>query len=224
MQEFRSVRRLHAGFALLLAGAVALSALPTVTSSAQQAPPMPSKDPAMVKAGTYTADPVHTLVGWRINHLGLNDYFGIFGDVTGTLEIDPADPATAKLDVTIPVATITTASARLEEHLMRPGKDGGQPDFFGPDPAPARFVSKSVTRTGENSAQIVGDLTFNGVTKPVAIIAELTGVGPNPLNKVETIGFEGRAIMRRSDFGLTTFLPVLGDEIELDITAAFELK
>ncbi|AKM09757.1 YceI family protein [Croceicoccus naphthovorans] len=179
-------------------------------------------DPALVKAGSYATDPHHTLVGWRVNHLGFNDYFGIFGDVTGTLDLDPANLSAAKVDVTIPVASVTTASAGLTEHLLRAGKDGGKPDFFGPSPAPARFVSTMVTPTGPMTAQIVGDLTLNGVTAPVAINATFTGAGPAPMSNKETVGFEGRALLKRSTFGIDMAIPLVSDEVELDITAAFE--
>ena len=78
---------------------------------AQQASQLPgSKNPAAVSGGTYTVDPAHTLVGWRVDHFGFNDYFGIFGDATGTLVIDPKNPAAAKVDITIPVSKVTTAS------------------------------------------------------------------------------------------------------------------
>ena len=65
---------------------------------------------------------------------------GIFGDVTGWLHLDPADLGKTKLDVTIPISKVTVASAGLRDHLLRPGKDGGKPDFFGDAPADARFV------------------------------------------------------------------------------------
>ena len=206
--------------ALLFAAALAAPAAMLGAQNTTQVPGV--ADVSRVTAGTYKTDPAHTLVGWRLNHFGLNDYFGIFGDIEGTLQIDPANPSAAKLDVTVPVAKVTTASEGLTEHLLRPGKDGGDPDFFGPDPTPARFVSTMVTSTGETTAQIVGDLTLNGVTKPVAIVATFTGAGANPMSKVETIGFEGRAMIRRSEFGIDTAVPMVSDEVELQLTAAFE--
>ncbi len=199
-------------------------ALPAAAVLAQGAPPMElgRPDPSLVKSGSYIADPNHTLVGWRVNHLGFNDYFGIFGNVTGTLELDTANLAAARLDVTIPVASVTTASTALTEHLLRAGKDGGKPDFFGADPAAARFVSTQVTQTGPASAMIVGNLTLNGKTAPVAIAATFTGAGPAPMSGTETIGFEGRAVLKRSTFGIDMAIPLVSDEVELDITAAFE--
>lgn len=179
-------------------------------------------DVSRVAAGSYAADPLHTLVGFRVNHFGFNDYFGIFGGVTGTLQIDPANPSAASVDVTIPVADVTVAAQGLKDHLLRAGEDGGDPDFFGPNPAAARFTSTSVAPTGDSSANITGNLTLNGVTRPVVVAAEFTGAGANPMSQVQTLGFEGRTTIKRSDFGVDAFIPLMSDEVELDITAAFE--
>lgn len=187
------------------------------------APALPGQvDVSRVAAGSYAADPLHTLVGFRVNHFGFNDYFGIFGDVTGTLQIDPANPSAASVDVTIPVADVTVAAQGLKDHLLRAGEDGGDPDFFGPNPAAARFTSTSVAPTGDTSANITGNLTLNGVTRPVVVAAEFTGAGANPMSQVQTLGFEGRTTIKRSDFGVDAFIPLVSDEVELDITAAFE--
>lgn len=189
---------------------------------AQGAPEVPgAADPARVTAGTYAADPAHSLIGFEVNHFGFNDYYGIFGDVAGTLVLDPANLDAAQVDVTIPVASVTTASKGLTEHLLRPGKDGGQPDFFGPSPAPARFVSTSVRAQG-TKATITGNLTLNGVTRPVTFEAEFTGAGVNPMNKKETVGFEAETSIKRSDFGVNYGIPLVSDEVELDISVAFE--
>lgn len=176
-------------------------------------------DPARVTGGTYQADPNHTLVGWRVDHLGFSDYFGLFGDVTGTLTIDPANVSAAKVDVSIPINPVV-ASADLHDHLLRPGKDGAAPDFFGASQQPAHFVSTSVAPGVDGqSAYIVGNLTLNGHTRPVAIQARFTGAGS--MMAKENIGFSGRALIKRSDFGISTGIPLVSDEVELDLTAAF---
>ncbi|MCZ8369596.1 MAG: YceI family protein [Porphyrobacter sp.] len=203
------------------AGATAFA--PALT--AQGAPQVPGvKDPSRMTAGTYAADPNHSLIGWEVSHFGFNDYFGIFGDVAGTLTIDPANPNTAKVDVTIPVANVTTASKALTDHLLRAGKDGGKPDFFGPAPAAARFVSTAVKVDAKDAtkAAITGDLTLNGVTKPITFEAEFTGAGNNPFNKKATIGFEAETSIKRSDLGVNYGIPFVSDEVELDISVAFE--
>lgn len=189
---------------------------------AQSGPEVPGAvDPARITGGEYTVDAGHTLIGWRVNHFGFNDYFGIFGDATGTLVMDPANPGAAKVDITIPISKVTTASAGLTDHLLRPGKDGGDPDFFGPSPADARFVSTSVAVDGM-TAQITGNLTLNGTTKPVTLDTKFTGAGANPFNKKETVGFEATTMIKRSDFDVNYGIPFVSDEVQLDITVAFE--
>lgn len=203
--------------ALLSVGSV------VVLNAQPSSPPLPGKaDPARVMPGRYTVDAAHTLVGWKVDHFGFNDYFGIFGDVTGTLQIDPDDLAATKLDVSIPISKVTVASPGLRDHLLRPGKDGGKPDFFGAAPADARFVSVTVKRTGPVSANIMGNLTLNGVTRPVTIAAEFSGAGNHPMNRKLNIGFHGRATIKRSDFGIVYAIPLVSDAVELDLSAAFE--
>ena len=204
-----------------MVGAIAFA--PALT--AQGAPEVPgAKDPSRVAAGTYAADPNHSLIAFEVNHFGFNDYYGLFGDIAGTLVIDPANLSAAKVDVMIPVANVTTASKGLTDHLLRPGKDGKTPDFFGPAPAAARFVSTAVKVDAKDAtmATITGDLTLNGVTRPVTFEAEFTGAGANPMNKKATIGFEAETSIKRSDFGVNYGIPFVSDEVELDISVAFE--
>lgn len=214
------IRYALAAAATLLAVTGGIAVAPVLF--AQDAPQVPGQlDPARVTAGTYAADSAHSLIAFEVNHFGFNDYYGIFGDVAGTLVIDPANPEAAMVDVTIPVASVTTASKGLTDHLLRPAKDGGSPDFFGAQPAPARFVSTAVEVDGM-TAMISGNLTLNGVTRPVTFEAEFTGAGTNPMNKKETIGFEAETEIKRSDFGVNYGIPLVSDEVELDISVAFE--
>ncbi|WP_373475369.1 YceI family protein [Sphingorhabdus sp.] len=201
---------------------LALPLLAAVPLMAQSAPQMPGiADVSRVSAGTYKTDPGHTLIGWRVSHFGFNDYFGIFGDATGTLDIDPANPNAAKVDITIPVGKLTTASAGLTGHMLRAGKDGGKADFFGPTPADAKFVSTKVEASGM-TAKITGDLTLNGVTKPVVLDAKFSGAGNNPFNKKATVGFHATTTIKRSEFGVSYGVPVISDDVALDISVAFE--
>ena len=202
----------------------ALIAVATVPALAvQEGPPqLPGQmDASRVAAGTYVTDPSHTLVAWSVNHFGFNDYYGAFGDVEGTLTMDPANPDAAKVDVTIPITSVSVVSEGLRDHLLRPGKDGGDPDFFGAEPEAARFVSTNVDVEG-TEATITGNLTMNGVTKPVTIDARFTGAGTNPMSKAETVGFEGTTTITRSDFGVDYAVPMVSDEVKLMISAAFE--
>jgi polyisoprenoid-binding protein YceI len=209
-----------AAMTALVSGAI-LTAPGLIAQETQEVPG--AQDPSRISGGTYSADPAHSLVEFEVSHFGFNEYFGIFGDVEGTLMLDPADPESAMVDVTIPIAKVTTASADLTDHLLRPGKDGSGPDFFGADPAPARFVSTSITLgEDEMTAEIIGDLTINGITKPVTLETEFVGAGVNPFNSKETVGFEAETTIMRSDFGIDYSIPLVSDEVELEISVAFE--
>jgi polyisoprenoid-binding protein YceI len=206
---------------------IALIALPLLVAAPIIAQPTAPKeapgkvDPARVTAGTYAVESTHSQVGFEVMHFGFNPYYGLFGDVTGSMTLDPKRPNATTVDVTIPVSSVVTSSKGLNEHLLRAGKDGGKPDFFGPTPAAARFVSTKVVSKGM-AAKITGNLTLNGMTKPVVLDAKFTGAGTNPYSKKATVGFEAETTIKRSDFGLTTGIPFVGDEVELDITVAFE--
>lgn len=209
----------------LIATVAAATAFGTVaTLSAQDMPTSAPGllDPARVMAGSYALDATHTQVAWEVSHFGFNDYFGLFGDIIGTLQLDPADLSTAAVDITIPISSVAVSSEGLREHLTRPGKDGGEADFFGADPAAARFVSDDVRRIDANRAAIFGTLTMNGKSGPVTLITEFTGAGTNPFNKKDTVGFEATASIERSQWDINGALPLVGDTVDLRISAAFE--
>lgn len=211
----------------LILAAATLIAVPLATAALVAQPPMTapgSKNPGAITGGTYTADPGHTLVKWTVNHLGFTPYWGLFGSVTGTLTLDPKNPAAAKVDVTIPVSKVTTASAGLTAHLLRAPKEaGGKPDFFGTAPADAKFVSTKVAVTGQ-TAKITGNLTVNGITKPVTLDAAFYGAGTMPaqMGGKENVGFTAKTTIKRSDFGISQGIPFVSDAVELEIAAAFE--
>ena len=214
------MRIAHSFAVLALVGAATVPAL----AMQDGAPQLPGQmDVSRVSGGTYETDPSHTLVAWTVNHFGFNDYFGAFGDIGGTLMIDPQNPEAAKVDVSIPINSIAVVSEGLRDHLLRPGKDGAEPDFFGPEPGMARFVSTGVdVASNGTEADITGNLTMNGVTKPVTFAAKFTGAGDNPMSEVETIGFMGTTSIKRSDFGIDYALPLVSDQVDLKISAAFE--
>lgn len=217
----KHIRLAAAAAATLVAVTGGIAAAPAIF--AQAAPQVPGvMDVSRVTAGTYALDPAHTLVGWNVSHFGFSDYFGLFGNITGTMTLDPANIEAATFDITIPVAEVTVASAGLKDHLLRAGKDGGAPDFFGPTPGMAKFTSTQVVKTGATSANVLGNLTLNGKTAPVMLAVDFAGAGANPFNKKETVGFHARALMDRTQWGVNYGVPMVSKEVELTISAAFE--
>lgn len=191
-----------------------LLALLVATPVLAQTPP--TRDPAQIQAGTYAVDPGHTQVGWRVSHMGFSNYAGGFSDVSGTLELQPKNPAAAKLSIKIPVTSVATTSAKLTDELK-----GDQWLDAAKFPA-MTFVSTKVAPEGKDRAKVTGDLTLHGVTKPVTLDVTLVGAGVNPLNKKVTVGFEATGTLKRSEFGVKTYVPLIGDELHLTIAGAFE--
>ncbi|KQO59308.1 polyisoprenoid-binding protein [Methylobacterium sp. Leaf469] len=198
---------------LLLASGLALAVALGGGASAQTPP---TRDPAQIQAGTYAVDPGHTQVGWRVSHMGFSNYAGGFSDVSGTLDLQPKNPAASKLAIKIPVASVTTTSDKLTGELK-----GDQWLDAGKFPE-MTFVSTKVTPDGKDKAKVLGNLTLHGVTKPVTLDVTLVGAGVNPLNKKVTVGFEAAGTLKRSEFGVKTYVPLIGDDLHLTIAGAFE--
>ena len=195
---------------LILAALIATAAIPAVAQTGL--PGTPTK--AAVTAGTYSVDPFHTQVTWTLNHMGFSMLSGQFGAQGGTLTIDPAKPAAAKLDVTFAIDQLSVTAAPFANHLK-------SKEFFDAATYPtAHFVSTGIVASG-NTAKITGNLTIKDQTKPVTIDATFVGAGTNPMNKKLNFGFRGTTTIKRSDFGLGYATPIVADAVKLDINAAF---
>ncbi|WP_255326524.1 YceI family protein [Sphingobium sp. EM0848] len=197
--------RYHLGFALFVS---ALTAAPTVAQA----------QPAAVQAGAYGVEAAHTRILFSVSHMGFSTWYGEFTGASGTLDLDPAKLAQSKVDITVPAASLSTSNATLDGELK------GDKWFNVAQFDTIRFHSTRITKTGENTADVTGDLTLHGVTKPVVLKAKFNAAGANPLTKAYTVGFEVAGDVKRSDFGVSTYVPLIGDNVHLIISAAFEKK
>jgi polyisoprenoid-binding protein YceI len=177
-----------------------------------------AQSPQAVKAGTYKIEPHHTQVIFSVSHFGFTDYSGFFSGASGTLVLDPKNPAASTLTVSIPIQSVATTSSVLDQELK------GDQWFDAAKFPTATFTSTKVTPTGERTATIDGNLTLHGVTKPVRLQAHLGGAGVNPLDKAYTVGFSVTGVVPRGDFGVKQYLPVVGNDVHLTIAGAFELQ
>jgi polyisoprenoid-binding protein YceI len=201
-------------FAFAAAGAATLT-FGVLHAQQGPTPAAPTADVSKVTAGTYKTDPNHTQILYRYKHLGFTQNMGLLSGATGTLTLDPKNAANDKISVDVPINTIHTTIAALDKELLGPM-------FFDTDKYPtAHFESTGVTVSGK-TAKIAGNFTIHGVTKPGVINATLEAVGANPMSKKDTIAFSGHATLKRSDFGVKQFVPMVGDEVELTITTALE--
>ncbi|HXQ46969.1 MAG TPA: YceI family protein [Caulobacteraceae bacterium] len=175
-------------------------------------------DPNLVQAGHYAVEPRHTQVLFSVLHFGFTHYYGDFTGASGTLDIDPKHVDAAQVNVSIPAASVSTTNAQLDGELK-----GGS--WFDAAKYPnITFVSRRVTQTGPKTAQVEGDLTLHGVTRPVTLDVSFNAAGLNPLSRQYTIGFDAIGKLKRSDFGVRAWEPLVGDDVDIVISAAFERR
>lgn len=160
---------------------------------------------------TYQIDPSHSYVLWHISHFDFSHPSGKWMVSKGTIVIDKDKPQNSKVDVTIQVADIVTGIPELDKHLKSAA-------FFDVMKFPtATFVSDKVTLSGKDKAKVHGILTLHGISKPITLDVKLNKTGISPITNKNTIGFMATTTLKRSDFGMTTLLPGLGDEVKIDI-------
>lgn len=175
-------------------------------------------NPTHVQAGSYAVEPTHTRVMFAVSHMGFSTWFGDFTQSAGTLTLDPKAPSAASLDVTVQTASVSTTNAKLDGELR-------DPSWFDAAKYPTiRFRSTKVTPTGPGRADVTGDFTLHGVTRPLTLHAVFNGAGQNAMSKAYTVGFEGSGVIRRSDYGVTKYVPLVGDEVRITVSGAFEKR
>jgi polyisoprenoid-binding protein YceI len=169
---------------------------------------------APVFAATYTLDPGHTQVVFSWNHFGYSNPTAQFGKIEGTLEFDAANPTKSSVKVTIPLASVNSNIEKLDEHLQTP-------DFFDSANYPDAVYKSTKVEKGmaANELKVTGDLTLHGVTKPVVLDVTVAKVGEHPMRKAQAAGFDATATIKRSDFGITKYVPMVSDDIKLRITS-----
>lgn len=167
----------------------------------------------------YTIDPFHSFIVWRINHLEFSAQTGKW-PVNGFIWLDINDPAKSKVDATIKINSLVTGIPELNKHLEAPL-------FFDAEKYPsATFISNKVNLLSKDTAEVQGNLTLHGVTKPVTLHVHLNKMGQNPVNDKMSAGFSAETVIYRSDFGIKGFLPMVGDKVHLviDVEAQKDAK
>jgi polyisoprenoid-binding protein YceI len=165
----------------------------------------------MAQAAEYKIDPSHTHVLFMVDHLGYSKMIGLFTDTSGTIGFDPANPAASKLNVIIKTGSLESQFGPRDADLK-----GG--DWFNVDEFPEmKFVGKSYAKKDDKTGTVTGDLTLLGVTKPVTLDVTFNKAAANPMSKVDTVGFSARGSFMRTAFGLKTFVPFIGDKVDLII-------
>ena len=182
--------------------------------------PAMAADTENVPKGNYAIDASHAQVIFAVTHMGLSTFYGRLGKVTGTLSFDVAAPEQSVLDVQIDMTTIDTHVPKLDADLTS--------SFFNATKFPtATFKATKITKTGDHTGTVTGDLTIKDVTKPVTLNVTFNGGRDSPIPfQPYRLGFDATATIKRSDFGLTnTFWSgFVSDDITLAIEAELELQ
>lgn len=161
-------------------------------------------------AASYTFDPLHSYVEWKVSHFGFSNLSGKWF-ANGTLNYDAKNPQASFVTATLKLSDIVTGIPDLDKHLK--GKL-----FFNVEQFPtATFVSDKVEMQNQQIAKVHGQLTLRGITKPVTLDVKVNQLGKNPITDKESIGFSANTKLKRSDFGMTTMLPGISDEVLLTI-------
>lgn len=204
---------------IITAAGLAAVALAGVHAVAQNQPPAAQdaqeRTVPAVRSGTYAVDKSHARILWSVSHFGFSTYYGTFTDFDARLQLDAETPENSRLEVTVRTASAAAHDAALERHLRTD-------DFFAAEAHPeARFVSTAVRRTGAGTAQVTGDFTLRGITRPLTLDVTFNGAGDGPVSRVYTVGFSATGSVRRSEHGMTFGVPGVGDEVGLIISAEF---
>lgn len=166
---------------------------------------------ALAAAEEYKVDTVHSAVFFRVKHMNVSYTYGRFNEITGLVKWDDAKPGDSSLKFDVKTASVDTNDEKRDAHLRNA-------DFFDADKYPTiSFVSKSVKKTDDDKYEVAGELTLHGVTKPLTVTLEKTGMGADPWGG-HRIGFETVFTIKRSEFGMDKMMNGVGDDVRLMVS------
>ena len=182
--------------------------------------------PANATPDTYTFDKDHTEVRFSWDHLGLSRLSGRFLDVAGEVVFDQEKPEASRVDVRIPMKSLSTGVTTLDDVLLK------TPDYLNVAQFPElTFKSTEVVMTTTKTANVMGELTINGITRPATLSVVWNFSGEHPLSKVNPTyagvyasGFSARTQILRSEYGITRSIPLVSDEIRITIETELQRR
>lgn len=173
---------------------------------------------AELPSGTYALDKTHASLTWKVSHLGLSNYTARFTDFDVTLNLDTQNPEGSSVIATINPTSLETDYPNPEEHDFDKKISTGEEWLNAVKFPEITFTSTKLEKTGESTGKMTGDLTFLGVTKPVTLDVTLNGAMlEQPFSKKPTVGFSAHGTLKRSEWGFDTYVPNIGDEVEIII-------
>ena len=195
------------------------------TALAEDKPAAPAPTPTMASdqlsdamTGDYVLEKSHASVVFTINHMGYSNYTGRFNMLDAAVHFDAKNPSASSVNVTVMPSSVDTHNSTLEAELASKA-------WFNTEAFPkATFVSTKIEKTGAKTGKITGDFTLAGVTKPIVLDAVFNGGGHDAFMKKDKLGFSAKTTLKRSDFGVSNYVPLVGDTGAIDIEAEFVRK
>ncbi|BCW90141.1 Protein YceI [Alphaproteobacteria bacterium SO-S41] len=175
-----------------------------------------STDASLAPAGTYAADTAHTRISWQLSHFGTSTYTGWFKSFEISLTFDPNAPEKSKLTASVDPTSVSTLDPKFDEEIA-------SAKFLDAAKFPAvTFTAATITKTGETTGTMTGDLTFHGVTKPVTFNVTFHGGTQSAMKNAYVLGFGATATIKRSEFGVIEYIDFgLGDDVTIGIEGEF---
>ncbi|MDO9223756.1 MAG: YceI family protein [Caulobacter sp.] len=171
--------------------------------------------PALAAPVAYTIDPTHTQTTFQVDRFGFTTILGAFTASSGTIWIDEENPAGSRVEAQVTVASLFAGDPTREDHLK------GERWLNGAANPLISFRSTRVVPTGPDTADVTGDFTLNGVTRPVTLKVKLNKIGKAPGSGKPSAGFTITGSIHRRDFGIGTALPpgLIGEDVAIRIEA-----
>jgi polyisoprenoid-binding protein YceI len=169
-----------------------------------------------IQAGEYKLDKEHAVLLFKINHMGFSSYVGRFNEFDVSLDFDPNNIENSRIEAIIDMGSIDVNNPEFATTL------GGTAWLDTQRFPQAVFRSLSIKKIDDEQLLVRGELTFLGTTQEVTMMAKLNGAANNPLTRQYTLGFAANLRFNRSEFGLKKFIPVVGDEVDIEIHSEFQ--
>lgn len=203
---------------------VALAAALLSASAAMAAPGVRSTNPADLPAGRYALDKTHASLTAKLSHMGFSSYTLRFTRLDASFTYDPKAPEVSKITVSVDPASLDTATG-ADAFGLKFNKELTGDGWLETAKYPTiTFVSTAVDVGDGHVGKVSGDLTVHGVTKPAVLDVTFNGVGGDVLPFGTRTGFSASTTIKRSDFGVTKYAPLVGDDVVLNIEVEFDKK
>ncbi len=172
-----------------------------------------------LRSGTWTVDTAHSSIEFTIRHLGISKVRGRFNRFDASLTVGDSIE-TSSVEATVELSSVDTNNADRDAHLR-------STDFFGTDDNPTMTFRSTGVADQDGDYQLLGDLTINGITRPIALDVEFNGVEHYPLDQSDHAGFSATGTIKRSEFEVDFDVPLgvdkvaLGDKVKIELEVQF---